>query len=157
MNVLQLIRPVAQQVGIPYHRIYANTIKFDQSTPEGHYVGYDNLEPTCRDGGKARVVQLLKDIHGYDKIIMIGDGVTDMQARPPADLFIGYGGVITREKVKEEADWFVTDFQVFHISYYRICMYYALLSTCNVYLCTVRIYVYSINVCICIYCVYRIY
>jgi len=42
---------------------------------------------------------------------MIGDGVTDMQAKPPADLFIGFGGVITREAVRTGADLFVTDFQ----------------------------------------------
>lgn len=41
---------------------------------------------------------------------MIGDGVTDLQARPPADLFVGFGGIVTRQVVKENADWFVTDF-----------------------------------------------
>lgn len=41
---------------------------------------------------------------------MIGDGVTDLQARPPADLFIGFGGIVTRDFVKQNADWFVTDF-----------------------------------------------
>ena len=43
---------------------------------------------------------------------MIGDGVTDLEARPPADMFIGYGGVVVRDRVKKEADWFVTDFNV---------------------------------------------
>lgn len=55
---------------------------------------------------------MLKDIHGYSKVVMIGDGVTDMQARPPADAFIGYGGVVTREAVLEGADYFIKDFQV---------------------------------------------
>jgi phosphoserine phosphatase len=41
---------------------------------------------------------------------MIGDGATDMQARPPAKAFIGYGGIIEREKVKNGADWFIKDF-----------------------------------------------
>lgn len=41
---------------------------------------------------------------------MVGDGVTDLQARPPADLFVGFGGIVTRDIVKKEADWFVTDF-----------------------------------------------
>lgn len=35
-----------------------------------------------------------------------------MQARPPADLFIGFGGIANRPVVREGADWFVTDFQV---------------------------------------------
>jgi phosphoserine phosphatase len=33
-----------------------------------------------------------------------------MQARPPADAFIGYGGIVIRKAVQEGADWFVTDF-----------------------------------------------
>ena len=41
---------------------------------------------------------------------MIGDGVTDMQAKPPADAFIGYGGIVTRKPVKEGADLFITNF-----------------------------------------------
>jgi len=41
---------------------------------------------------------------------MVGDGATDMQARPPADAFIGYGGIVVREPVRRGADWFVTHF-----------------------------------------------
>jgi glycerol-3-phosphate dehydrogenase (NAD+) len=32
-----------------------------------------------------------------------------------ADLFIGYGGVIEREAVKAEADWFVMDWGVLQV------------------------------------------
>lgn len=42
---------------------------------------------------------------------MIGDGMTDAEAKPPADAFIGYGGVVTRNAVKKKADWFIYDFQ----------------------------------------------
>ena len=41
---------------------------------------------------------------------MFGDGATDMQARPPADAFVGFGGIVIRENVKKGSDWFVTDF-----------------------------------------------
>jgi phosphoserine phosphatase len=33
-----------------------------------------------------------------------------MEARPPADVFVGFGGNAVREKVKAGADWFVMDF-----------------------------------------------
>ena len=68
-------------------------------------------EPTSRDGGKASVVKSLKAAHGYQTVVMVGDGATDLQARPPADMFIGFGGVVVREVVKNNADWFVVDFQ----------------------------------------------
>jgi len=41
---------------------------------------------------------------------MIGDGATDLEACPPANFFIGYGGNIIRESVKERAQYYVTDF-----------------------------------------------
>lgn len=42
---------------------------------------------------------------------MIGDGATDLEARPPADAFIGYGGVAVREAVRDGADLFVHSFE----------------------------------------------
>ena len=53
----------------------------------------------------------LKEKFGYERVVMVGDGATDMQARPPADAFIGFGGIAVREAVRDGADWFVTDFE----------------------------------------------
>jgi phosphoserine phosphatase len=102
-----MIEPVADQLGIPHDRIYANTILFNS---DGSYRGFDAAEPTSADGGKPAVIQRLKDAHGYTPIVMIGDGATDMQAKPPADAFIGFGGVVVRESVKDGADLFISDF-----------------------------------------------
>ena len=60
--------------------------------------------------GKPRALELIRDRNAYKNIVMIGDGATDMQAKPPAVAFIGFGGVEVREKVRDGADWFVTDF-----------------------------------------------
>jgi phosphoserine phosphatase len=106
-----MIRPIADLVGVPYHRIYANNILFDGALGKGDYLCYDNSQYTCRDGGKASVIAHLKTELGVGKVVMIGDGVTDMEAQPPADAFIGYGGVVSREPVQKGADWFVTDFR----------------------------------------------
>ena len=62
---------------------------------------------------------------GHKSVVMIGDGVTDMQAKPPAALFIGFGGVVVREKVRDGADWFISDFSVsFYLILYLfyVCM-----------------------------------
>jgi phosphoserine phosphatase len=102
-----MIEPVAEQVNIPLRNIYANTIFFDD---DGKFAGFDDTELTSRDGGKAEAIKIIKKTHGHKVMAMIGDGVTDLQARPPADLFVGFGGIVTRQVVKENADWFVTDF-----------------------------------------------
>ncbi|KAJ0399908.1 hypothetical protein P43SY_008114 [Pythium insidiosum] len=102
-----MIEPVAEQLNVPLRNIYANTIFFDG---DGEYSGFDDTELTSRDGGKAEAVAVIKKTHGHDVVAMVGDGVTDLQARPPADLFVGFGGVVARPVVQQNADWFVTDF-----------------------------------------------
>jgi len=110
----QMIAPVAEALGVPPERVFANSILFKDGAGEvagaGAYAGFDEREPTSRDGGKADVVRALVAARGYSPVVMVGDGVTDMQARPPADAFVGYGGVVAREAVERGADWFVRDF-----------------------------------------------
>lgn len=43
-------------------------------------------------------------------MVVVGDGATDLEARPPADLFVGYGGVCVRPSVEAGADLFVRSF-----------------------------------------------
>ena len=105
-----MILPVADKLLIPSHRVIANILFYNEA--DGSYSSFDTTVPTSRDGGKRVVVQQLIDQHGYNGVVMIGDGATDMQARPPASAFIGYGGITVREKVQQGADWFIHDFQV---------------------------------------------
>lgn len=60
-----------------------------QSLFSGKYAGFDENEPTSRSGGKGVVIQFLKENKGYKNLLLIGDGVTDLEAYPPADGFIG--------------------------------------------------------------------
>lgn len=66
--------------------MYANKIKFYY---DGYYAGFDEEQPTSRSGGKGKVIQTIREKFGYSIILMIGDGITDMEACPPADAFIG--------------------------------------------------------------------
>lgn len=103
-----MIEPVAEVLNIPKSRIFANTIVFDA---HGHYVGFDENEPTSQDMGKPRALRTIQATGGYHTMVMIGDGATDAQAKPPAAAFIGFGGVAVRDKVVKVADWFITDFE----------------------------------------------
>ncbi|XP_044756576.1 phosphoserine phosphatase [Coccinella septempunctata] len=103
-----IVSPIARQLDIPETNIYSNRMKFYF---DGEYAGFDENQPTSRSGGKAEVVRILKEKFGYKNLVMIGDGATDLEACPPADAFIGYGGNVVREGVKRNAKWFVEDFQ----------------------------------------------
>jgi phosphoserine phosphatase len=104
-----MIKPVALELHIPQNKIYANEILFDG---DGNYAGFDRTAPTSASGGKPKVLSMMKKRHGYKTMIMFGDGATDMDARTngPASAFIGYGGVVVREKIQQGADWFITSF-----------------------------------------------
>lgn len=51
---------------------------------KGEYAGFDETQPTAESGGKGKVISLLKEKYGFKKIVMIGDGATDLEACPPA-------------------------------------------------------------------------
>ena len=104
-----MIEPVAKELCISKTNIYANTILFDDDA-KGTYKGFDANEPTSQDMGKPRALEMIASKYGYENMVMVGDGATDAQAKPPAKAFIGYGGVVVREAVKEKACWFVEDF-----------------------------------------------
>ncbi len=103
----QMIHPWADKLGIPRERVLANTILFNAA---GKYDGFDKNAFTSRSGGKAAAMQHLVTAQLPGPYLMVGDGVTDLEAKPPADAFLGYGGVVSRDAVKQAADWFVTDF-----------------------------------------------
>ncbi|KFM78835.1 Phosphoserine phosphatase, partial [Stegodyphus mimosarum] len=84
-----IIEPVAKKLDIPLKNVFANSLKFYFN---GEYAGFDEAEPTSHQEGKAEVCGYLKHRYGYRRLIMIGDGATDLAACPPADAFIGFGG-----------------------------------------------------------------
>ena len=51
---------------------------------KGSYAGFDETEPTSHQDGKPKVVAYLKNRYQYRYVTMIGDGVTDLEACPPA-------------------------------------------------------------------------
>lgn len=103
-----IIEPAADRLNIPRENIFANSIKFYY---DGTYAGFDKSCPTSNQDGKSRVISLLKQTKGYQNVVMIGDGVTDLEACPPADAFIGFGGNQVRETVRDNCDWFVYNFK----------------------------------------------
>ncbi|XP_023120296.2 phosphoserine phosphatase isoform X2 [Amphiprion ocellaris] len=102
-----IVEHVATQLNIPLHHVYANRLKFYFN---GEYAGFDESQPTAESGGKGKVISMLKEQHGFKTVVMIGDGATDLEACPPANAFVGFGGNVVRPQVKERCSWYVTSF-----------------------------------------------
>lgn len=52
-----VIHPIAQSLGIPLERVYANQILFGA---DGSYAGFDTKEYTSRSGGKAAAIKEIR-------------------------------------------------------------------------------------------------
>lgn len=101
-----VIRPLAKQLGIKH--VEAVPLYFDDS---GNYAGYGEDYPTTRNLGKNEIIREWKKALLPNKVIMIGDGVSDLETREDVDLMIGFGGVVSRDKVKAGADRWITSFE----------------------------------------------
>ncbi len=99
----QAILPLADHLGLPESHVHAVDIYFNE---DGSYRNYDLNSPLARTGGKAVVVGTLK---GQGSLVMVGDGKTDLEAKQSGAYVLGFGGVVDRAIVREQADFYTTE------------------------------------------------
>lgn len=104
-GVEQAILPLARHLGLDDRVVHAVRLEFDEG---GAYRDFDRRSFLARPGGKELVVRDAR-ARSKGRAAFVGDGVSDLEARPAVDLFIGFGGVAVRQRVKENADVYVTD------------------------------------------------
>lgn len=104
-GIAQAIALLARHLGLDERVVHAVRLEFD---PTGAYRDFDRRSFLARPGGKELVV---RDVRARSKgrAAFVGDGVSDLEARPAVDLFIGFGGVAVRPRVKENAGVYVTE------------------------------------------------
>jgi phosphoserine phosphatase len=92
------VEAVAAELGIGPDAVEAVGIDFDEN---GEYAGFDVASPLARSGGKADAVRAW----ALERpTLLVGDGATDLEARPAVDAFVAYTGVVHRPPVAESAD-----------------------------------------------------
>lgn len=93
--------PLADKLHIPQDHIHANEVYFDEM---GNYKGINKNCTLTRTDGKAQCATV---IGKGRQMAFVGDSVTDLATKSVVKTFIGFGGVVTRKKVKEEAEFFI--------------------------------------------------
>ncbi|MEM9444045.1 MAG: HAD-IB family phosphatase [Verrucomicrobiota bacterium] len=101
-----VIKPLAEYLNI--ETIQAVPLHFDN---QGNYKGFDSHYPSTRDGGKIEMIKKIKAVKHPEKIIMVGDGNSDLETQSEVDLFVGFGGFVQRPKVKTGAKHFIHKLQ----------------------------------------------
>ena len=118
-GLLTAVRPFGEWLGIPAQNIRAVAVRYDELSgqwwdyqqdrwgqrPDVKYLDPEQT-PLIESHGKADVIQeLLAGRSG--RAMLIGDGVSDLAARPAVTWVVGFGGVVTRRRVKKEAEVFI--------------------------------------------------
>ncbi len=98
----QVIEPLAHYLGIA--RVEAVPLKFNA---DGSYAGFDASAPPTRNGGKPEIITTLKTEYQPERIVMVGDGISDLETQSEVDQFIGFGRYAERERVAAEATHFI--------------------------------------------------
>lgn len=96
----ELILPLAKLLNVPARNVMANRMNWhmdDETGLPSKLAGFDTSQPVAHNKGKPAAIRELRRQHPYQHVVMVGDGITDLEAveeTGAADLFIGYGGVV---------------------------------------------------------------
>lgn len=104
-GIAQAIAPLAALLGVPDRSVHAVPLLFDE---KGNYAGFDSRSLLARAGGKQLTVHAIL-ARSKGAAAFVGDGVTDLETKSVVDLFVGFGGVHSRPRVKENAEVFVAE------------------------------------------------
>lgn len=98
-----LILPLAKHLGVDH--VEAVPLFLDEN---GQYAGYGKDYPTTRNLGKNEIIREWRTALLPESVIMIGDGISDLETKPDVDAFIGYGGVVARPAVMKQSEYWIT-------------------------------------------------
>ncbi len=104
-GLLPAVLLLARELGLAAQDVAAVDVYF---AGDGAYAGFDAASPLARSGGKAAVLAAWRP-ELPAPVLMVGDGVTDLEARPPADAFAAFTGVVARPPIVAAADFVVED------------------------------------------------
>ena len=110
-GLIEPVREFGSWLGIPRQNIFAVDLEYDQLTghwwryweqPGGQNPNANHLavqpNPLTGTRGKNRVIARIRALHP-GRALMVGDGLSDLEARSDVDLFIGFGGAVYRKRV----------------------------------------------------------
>lgn len=99
-----LRRPVeilARHMRIGVEAVAAVDVQFDD---DGRYMDFDRESPLACSGGKSEVI---REWNLPRRVLLVGDGATDLEARPAVDAFAAFLGVANRPEVAAGADFVI--------------------------------------------------
>ncbi len=108
------VREFGISLGVPGGHIRAVGVEYDQlvgawwshhQDQEARYLDYGRGALAVSEGKE----EIVRDLVGHEpgRTLLVGDGTSDLLAGEAVDLFVGYGGVAVRPKVRQHAPAFI--------------------------------------------------
>jgi phosphoserine phosphatase len=94
------VAPLARALGLDDDDVAAVGLRFDEA---GTYAGFDTSSPLTRAGGKREQLEQWRATLPRP-VMLVGDGATDLEAKPAVDLFVAFAGVVERPSVVARAE-----------------------------------------------------
>jgi len=113
------VRDFGLWLGLPETNIHAVEVEYNQlagrwwetwkhpggRNPHERYLTHDG-GPLTVGKGKAEIIRKLRR-RRRGRALLVGDGSSDLEASEAVDLFVGFGGVVSRERVRAAAPVFI--------------------------------------------------
>ena len=116
-GLIDAVKGFARRLGLEPQRIRAVELEYNElsgrwwdyhepgAQQSKTYLDY-SAGPLTISSGKSKIIsELAGDLPG--KRVMIGDGASDLATKHLVDLFVGYGGVVPRDAVRDGAELFL--------------------------------------------------
>ena len=118
-GLIEPVRDFGVWLHVPREHIFAVDMQYDQlsgqwwryweqpggKNPRANYLAVDS-NPLTGTGGKNLLVDSIRSRHP-GRALLVGDGLSDLEASGHVDLFVGFGGAVSRQRVAAESPVYI--------------------------------------------------
>ncbi len=118
-GLIEPVREFGAWLGVPPENIYAVDLEYNQLAgqwwryweqsgglnPRANHLAVES-SPLISTHGKNRIIARIRR-EAAGRAVLIGDGLSDLEASSEVDLFVGFGGAVYRPRVASEAPVYI--------------------------------------------------
>ena len=118
-GLIEPVRDFGVWLHVPREHIFAVDMQYDQlsgewwryweqpggKNPHANYLAVDS-NPLTGTGGKNMLIDRIRARHP-GRALLVGDGLSDLEASGHVDLFVGFGGAVYRQRVAAESPVYI--------------------------------------------------
>jgi phosphoserine phosphatase len=118
-GLIEPVRDFGVWLGVPRDHIFAVNMEYDQLAgqwwryweqpggwnPLAQYMAVET-NPLTGTGGKNQIVAKIREQHP-GRVLMVGDGLSDMEVADDVDLFVGFGGAVFRQRIADQSPVYI--------------------------------------------------